>query len=134
MLYDDESDLQPASSSREYLESPGKAKRDALKEKLKKEGLQGFADKASSGDLKGLKLSVLKQQMKGEKDKQNKTADEAQDKKGSSMGTKTREQEIVAQRMSADAKPSTQQTMEQSQQEEKAQEEIQAQEVSGEGG
>jgi hypothetical protein len=80
---------------------------------------------------------VLRQQVAGQKDDEKKRGEQAhhsQDKKGTSISTKTREQEIASQTMGADAKPSAEQAVEQAKQDDKAQEEIQAEEVSTEGG
>jgi hypothetical protein len=128
MYYDDE-EIRGSTSSREFLESPAKAKREALRNKLKKDGLKPKTD-----NLQGLKLQMLKQKMEGRKDAEQKRNNEKKDGKGSSVSTKTREQEIKARQQTADEKPSTDQMVKQGQTQAKAQEEMQKQEVATEEG
>lgn len=126
MSYDDDADVSP--SSAEYAESPHEARRKALKEKLKKEGFGNIADKAGT-DLKGLKLAVLKAKVTKKDDAKTDKADA----KPASISTKTREQEIAAAKLTADAKPSVDRLVEQSKQAGQAKADLQQQqEVGGE--
>lgn len=127
MSYDDDADV--STSSAEYLESSHEAKRKALKEKLKKEGFGNVADKAGT-DLKSLKLAVLKEKV-GKKDDAAKA--DKPDAKPGSFGTKTREQEIAASKLTAGSKTSVEGLVQQGKQADKAQEDLQKQqEVGGE--
>ena len=132
MSYDADSDL-GTSSSREFLESPAKAKREALKRKLEKVGQKEAAQKPTA-DLKNLKLALLKSQVTEKSDDQAKKDQEAKNKP-TSFSTKTREQEIAAAKLGADSKPTTDQMVDQGKQEEKTKEEMQKQgDVQSEGG
>ena len=133
MPFDDDSDPQASSSSSTYFESPTKAKRDALQQKLAKQGLASLSQNPGAGDLKGLKLQVLKQQVEGKKDEEKKRDQGVKDKQTPSSGTKTREQEIASER-NPDPKPSAEQAVKQSAKDKKANEELQKNEVQGEGG
>lgn len=133
MPFDDDSDAPASSSSSAYFESPTKAKRDALKQTLAKQGLSSLSKNPGAGDLKGLKLQVLKQQVEGKKDEEKKRDQEVKDKQAPSSGTKTREQEIAVER-NVDPKPSAEQAVKQEAISKKANEEIQKNEVQGEGG
>lgn len=132
MLYDnDDSELLISSSDPRALESSTKARREALKLKLKKEGFQPSQD-GNVDPKQALKLSLLKSQMDGKKDEETRKAREVQ--RGSTHGTKTREQEIASGKMTADAKPSAQDIIRQEAESEAHDDEIQKQEVTGEGG
>lgn len=116
----------PSPSSAEYLESPHEAKKKELMRQLEKKGLK---DQVKPGaDLKQLKLTLLKGQVskKDEKPK-NEPVD-----KGTKSGTKTREQEIEAQKLTADTKPTVEQLTKQAAQDEKAEEQLKADEVQSE--
>ena len=131
MSYDDESDV--SRSSAEYLESPAKAKREALKRKLEKVGQKDAATKPTA-DLKNLKLALLKSQVRKNPDDQPKKDADTQ-KKPVSFSTKTREQEIAAEKVGGDSKPTTDQMLDLGKQEDKKKEEMQKQgDVQGEGG
>ncbi len=106
MSSDDDSEL--STSSREYLESPLKARREALKQKLRKEG---FHTAAQSGERKNLQLSVLKAEVT--KDRKAQVSKSLQNDRPSSFGTKTREQELKSQAMGADFQPTADQMMQQ---------------------
>ena len=129
MSYDEEDDF--SSSSREALDSPAKAKREALKRKLEKQGQKREADNPTA-DLKSLKLAMLKGQMAGQKDEQTKRDRLNQQKSSFNFGTKTREQQIAAQKSTTDAKPNQDQMLDQNKQDEKAKEEQRKEEVTGE--
>lgn len=91
---------------------------------------KGMKDEVKQGaDLKQLKLALLKGQM-NPKDDKSKAPKE--DKNASKSGTKTREQEIAAAKMTADAKPSAEQMVKQGQTDQKAEEELKADEVQSE--
>ncbi len=126
MSNDDEAFV--SQSSAEYLESPNKAKMKALKDKLKKQGIKVAADK--QGDLKALKLALLKGQVADKND--TKTADESADAKGTAQGTKTREQQISSAKLGADTKQSADQIVAQNQQDEKAEDALKEDEVQSE--
>ena len=129
MSYDDDSDLD--TSSREFLESPAKARREALKRKLEKVGQKEAAQKPTA-DLKSLQLAMLKSQVTKPDEKAKK---DQNPNKPTSFGTRTREQEIAAEKMSGDTKPTTDRMVEQGKQEDKAKEEMQKQgDVQSEGG
>ncbi len=112
MSYDDDADV--STSLREYIESPAKAKREALKQKLQKEGLKREADKPGA-DLKNLKLAMLKSQVAGKEDEQTKKDRERKKSPNAAM-TKSREDEIVAQKLTADVKASADQMVDQGRQ------------------
>ena len=120
MSTDDEADLSPSLSAK--YESPAKARREALKQKLQQEGLGHVAD-TSGADLKKLQLSMLKNQVTGKSDKKTKE-DQRKEKTPSSFVTKTREQEIASQKLSADTKLSTDQMVDQGKQAKQAMEEL----------
>lgn len=115
-------------SSAEYLESPNKAKMKALKAKLEKQGIRVAADKQN--DLKALKLALLKGRVDDKKD--DKATQNVVDAKGTKQGTKTREQEIAAGKMTADAKPSAEQMVSQSKQDAQAKATLKQDEVQSE--
>lgn len=123
MSSDDDSEL--STSSREYLESPAKAKREALRRKFEK---AGFGNDAKKGDaaLKSLKLSVLKSEVT-KKDNQPSPANAP-----ASFGTKTREQEIAAARLSGETKPTTDTILQQATMQQKAEEQLKQDEVQSE--
>lgn len=126
MSNDDEAFVSQGSA--EYFESPNKAKMKALKAKLEKQGIKVAADKQN--DLKALKLALLKGQVDDKKDE--KAAQNAADAKGTKQGTKTREQEIAASTLTADAKPSADQMVSQSRQDQQAKEALKQDEVQSE--
>ncbi len=128
MSYGDNS-AEPSPSSADYLESPHEAKRRALKEQLLKKGLKDEATKAGT-DLKSLKLALLKGQVDKKDEKNAQQPDEG--KKGGSMGTKTREQEIASRKLVADTKHSADQLVDQGEQDEKAEEALKQEEVQSE--
>lgn len=128
MYYDDE-EIRGSTSSREFLESPAKARREALKNKLKKEGI-----KPKTNDLQSLKRQVLQQKMDGQKDSEQKRDQEKKERQGTLIGTKTREQELKALQQTADEKPSAEQLVKQGQAQAKADEEMQKEEVATEEG
>ena len=125
MSTDDDSEL--STSSRDYLESPYKAKREALKQKLQKEGFNAEADQQGA-DLKNLKLSVLKAQVVEAKSVQSKNDQKSVDV-SSSFATLTREQEIEAAKLTAQTKPSTDQQVKQGRQQQKVEEELKREET-----
>lgn len=124
MNFDDS--LSPSPSSAEYLESPHEAKKKELMRQLEKKGLKDQVKPAA--DLKQLKLTLLKGQV-SKKDEKPKS--EPVDK-GTKSGTKTREQEIEAQKLTADIKPTAEQMTKQAAQDEKAEEKLKADEVQSE--
>lgn len=126
MFNDDESDV--SRSSAEYLESPEKAKMKALKAKLEKQGIRVAPDKQN--DLKTLKLALLKGQVTD--DKKDDKASEAAQAKGTSQGTKTREQQIAASKLGAETKQSTDQVVAQNTQDKKAEDTLKQTEVQSE--
>lgn len=131
MPFDDDSDV--STTSVDFLQSPTKAKREALKQKLKKEGLGHVAMSPSAASLQGLKLSVFRQQVAGKQDQEQKRDRQAKEEQGTSLGTKTREQEL-ANAKGIDTHPSAGQIAKEDAVHDKQQEEIQQQEVQGEGG
>ncbi len=131
MSSDDESDM--STSSAEYLESSTKARREALKRKLEKVGQKDAATKPTA-DLKGLKLAMLRSQVSKKNDDQSKK-DAEQRGNPISFVTKTREQEIAAEKVGGDSKPTADQMVDQGKQEDKKKEEMQKQgDVQSEGG
>lgn len=132
-MYDDEK-LRGSTSSREYLESPAKAQMKELRNRLKQEGVQSAAATPGSDNLQGLKLQMLKQKMDDRKDAAQRGEDAKTEQQGTSIGTKTREQEIRKQRRTADEKPSADQLVRQGTAQAKAQEEMQKEEVATEEG
>ncbi len=127
MSYDDENTL--STSSGAYLESPDKARLKELQKKMEKQGLKAEANKPGA-DLKSLKLTMLKNQVAS--DEKNKK-DENQ-KAPVTFGTKTREQEIAAQKLDGNTKQTTDQILAQDKQEAAAKAEEKKNEVTGEGG
>ncbi len=128
MSTDDEADLSPSLSAK--YESPAKAKREALKQKLQKEGGKQDTD-TPAADLKKLQLSMLKNQVAG-KDEDQTRKEKQNNKAPTSFVTKTREQEIVAQKQTADMKPSSDQMVEQGKQAAQAMEELKKDEAQSE--
>ncbi len=128
MSSDDDSEF--GTSSREFLESPLKAQREALKKKLQKEGMKSDASKQGT-DLKNLKLSVLKAQVSGKKDDQAKKDQESKNM-SQSFGTKTREQEIAASKMTAETKVTTDQMVDQGNIQQKVDQQIKQDETQSE--
>ena len=128
-LTDDDSDEWFSTSSAGFLESSAKAKRLALQQKLEKQGQKTDAN-APSSDVRMLKLSVLKNQVK--KADQSK---KVQEEKNASVtfGTKTHEQEISAEKKGGDAKPLVDQIIAQNTQAKTANAEKKKEEVTGEG-
>lgn len=125
MYFEDEDS--PSPSSAEYLESPHDAKRKALMRQLEKKGLK---DEVKQGaDLKQLKLTLLKGQVNPKDDKAKMQKEEKSTGKST---TKTREQEIAAQKLTADTKPSAEQMVTQGAQDEKAEETLKTDEVQSE--
>lgn len=127
MAYDDDT-LDSPSLSRDFGKSKEVQRLQNLKDKLKHEGKHVAADK-SEAELKGLKLSVLKQDVEGKKDEEKKR-DEKTEKKA--IGTKTREQALKQDKLAGNTKLSTDQIVSQGQKQAKIDEEIKEQEVSGE--
>ncbi len=128
MPSDDDSDI--SISSREYLESPAKAKCEALKQKLQKEGFKAEANKQGA-DLKGLKLSMLKAQVASRKDDQGKKDRESKNS-SQSIVTKTREQELEASTLAGDTKLTTDQMVDQGKQQQKIDDQIKQDETQSE--
>ncbi len=118
MLFDD--DLSSSTSSAEYLQSPHEAKRKELMRKLEKKGMKDAATKPGA-NLNDLKLALLKGQM----DKNNdKSALPKEEQKAGKTATKTREQEIASEKLTADAKPTAEQLAKQGTQDEKAEQNL----------
>jgi hypothetical protein len=126
MSFDDESDS-PSPSSADYFESPTEAKRKALMLKLEKQGLKN--DVKPGADLKQLKMTLLKGQLSKNDDK---TKQQQPEKNAGKGGTKTREQEIASQKLTADTKPNAEQMVKQGSQDQKAEEQLKADEVQSE--
>ena len=122
MLKDEDFDI--STSSADYLESPEKARMKALKAKLEKAGIKIPAHQQD--DLKSLKLALLKGQV------HDKDAKDDHQSKGTEQGTKTREEEIAAAKLSADAKPTTQKLVTQGSEDHKSSEELKKDEVQSE--
>lgn len=120
-------DDSPSPSSAEYLTSPHEAKRKALMQKLEKQSLKSQVKPGS--DLKQLKLTLLKGQVNPKDDKSKQPEPT---KAGAKQGTKTREQEIAAQKLTADAKPNAEQSATQGAQNKKAMEALKADEAQSE--
>lgn len=125
MYFEDEDS--PSPSSAEYLESPHDAKRKALMRQLEKKGLKDAVKPGA--DLKHLQLVLLKGQVNPKDDKAKAPPE---DQKASKSGTKTREQEIAAQKLTAETKPSAEQMVTQGAQDEKAEAALKADEVQSE--
>ncbi len=130
MLYDDD-EIRLSTSSAAYIESPLKAERKALMEKIAKEKLQG---PTNTGALTDLKKTVLLSQVSGKKDEEKKRGDRATKKQQSSIGTKTREQEIDERTMTANTKPTLENIVKQDADDRKTEQEIKAQESATEEG
>ena len=128
MSSDDDSELH--TSSAEYLESSTKAKQKELQRKLEKQGLKNAANKPGA-DLKSLQLAVLKSQVAGQKDDQTKKDQESKNA-SQSFGTKTREQEIAASKLTGETKVTTDQMVEQGKQDQKADDQIKQDETQSE--
>jgi hypothetical protein len=126
MPYDDDDLLDTPSLSRDFGKSKEAQRLQGLKDKLHKQGKK-IPTERSSADLKELKLSVLKQGIEGKKDDQTKKQE-----KSSSFGTKTREQEISAQKLGADTRMTTDKLVQQGVQKKKADDELHKQEISAE--
>ncbi len=124
-MFEDEDS--PSPSSAEYLESPHDAKRKALMRQLEKKGLKDAVKPGA--DLKQLQLTLLKGQVNAKDDKASMPKEE---KSTGKSATKTREQEIAAQKLTADTKPSAEQMVTQGAQDEKAEEALKTDEVQGE--
>ena len=125
MYFEDEDS--PSPSSAEYLESPHDAKRKALMRQLEKKGLK---DEVKQGaDLKQLKLTLLKGQMNPKDDKLKAPKE---DKNAGKSATKTREQEIASQKLTAETKPSAEQMVQQGAQDQKAEDQLKTDEVQSE--
>lgn len=124
-MFEDEDS--PSPSSAEYLESPHDAKRKALMRQLEKKGLKDAVKPGA--DLKQLQLTLLKGQVNAKDDK---TTMQKEEKNTGKSGTKTREQEIAAQKLTADTKPSAEQMVTQGAQDEKAEEALKTDEVQSE--
>ena len=77
---------------------------------------------------------MLKQNVAGQKDAEQKRDQQKKDEKGTSIGTKTREQLSRGQPLKSDESPTTDQLIRQGQAQAKAEEEIQAMEVTTEEG
>ena len=130
MDYDDDSVLSASDPTR--LESPAKAKRKALEQKLKKAGIVLQAS-GPFKDANKLKLSVLKNQFAGKSDEEQKRDDQNKDRQNQkSFGTKTREQQIKADQLTAVTVASVDQSVQQEKQAVAAKEEQQEQEIQGE--
>jgi hypothetical protein len=131
MQNDDELDISMSDPNR--FES-AKAKRKALEQKLKKEGLQLAAKGPAMADASRLKLSVLRNQFEGQKDDQQKR-DQKQKEKAAlkSFGTKTREQELKAGQLTADTNPNADQLVQQGNRDDAVQDEQKGTEIQGEG-
>ena len=125
MFEDDDS---PSPSSAEYLESPHEAKRKALLQKIEKKGIKDAATKPAA-DLKQLKLTLLRGQMEPKNDPSKAPKDE---KAVGKMATKTREQEIVSEKLTADTKPTAEQLVKQGTQDQKAEDALKTDEVQSE--
>lgn len=124
-MFEDEDS--PSPSSAEYLESPHDAKRKALMRQLEKKGLKDAVKPGA--DLKQLQLTLLKGQVNAKDDKATMQKEE---KSTGKSATKTREQEIAAQKLTADTKPSAEQMVTQGAQDEKAEEALKTDEVQSE--
>jgi hypothetical protein len=125
MRDDDDLELSLSMSDPARIESSAKAKRKALEQKLKEKNLSKVVPPGA--DKSKLKLSVLRQQMEGKKDDETKRDREEKNKSKTSLGTKTREQEIAAAKLDAGAKPTADKMVEQSEREEKTKEDMQRQ-------
>jgi len=126
MFPDDELDLSASDPAR--LESPAKARRKAFEQKLRKEGIDRKVNPASA-DKNKLKLSVLKQQMEGQKDEETKRDDKQNKKMDRSFGTKTREQELREAKLTAQTQPTADLSVQQAKREDTAKKEAQEHEI-----
>ena len=125
MLFDDDA---PSTSSADFLQSPHEAKRKELMRKLEKKGMRDAATKPGA-DLNDLRRALLKGQM----DKKNdKSMTPIEDKKPGKTATKTREQEIASEMLTADAKPTAEQLAKQGMQDEKAEQNLKDDEAQSE--
>lgn len=120
-------DLNISQSSAEYLESPHKAKMNALKRKLEEKGIKIEEDQQN--DLKALQLALLRGQVDKNADATKATTDAEAQAKGTNQGTKTREQEIKESTLNVETTVSTDQLVQQGKQAEKAMEELRQDEV-----
>ncbi|OGJ62074.1 hypothetical protein A3A67_00120 [Candidatus Peribacteria bacterium RIFCSPLOWO2_01_FULL_51_18] len=120
MLPDD--DLELSGSDQSKLESFIKAERKALDQKIKKAGLEKKINPATA-DKNRLKLNVLKQQLAEKKE------DGKKKEQSKSFGTKTREQEIAAAKLTAETKPTPDRLVLESKQEEAVKREQQKEEI-----
>ena len=125
MTTDDEAT--PSSSEAAYFESPNEARKKALIQKLKQQGKKQAAEKQGA-NLQDLKLALLKSQVTDKPDTA-KQQDDADQKSGSGLSTKTREQEVKADQMEADSKPNTDETVKQSNAQKKVEEEVMSTEI-----
>jgi len=126
MVTDDELELSASDPAR--IESSAKARRKALERTLKKEGLDNKIDTAAV-DKNKLKLDVLKQQLEGQKDEETKKDDKRKERGNRSFGTKTREQEISAAKLTADTTFNPDKLVQQGKQEEAVKKERQKEEI-----
>ncbi len=94
MLFDDNIS---STSSAEYLESPHEARRKELMRKLEKQGMKNAATKPGA-DLKDLKLALLRGQVDK---KEEKAVTSKEEQKAGATATKTREQEIASEKLTA---------------------------------
>jgi len=120
-------DISISQSSAEYLESPHKAKMKALKRKIEEKGIKVEGDQQH--DLKALQLALLRGQVDKNADVTKATTDAERQAKGTSQGTKTREQELAEGTLNAMKKLSTDDMVKQGKQQEKAMQELKKDEV-----
>ena len=125
-MYNDDDD--PELQDAQKLESPGRAKLQALQQKLKQEGLSS----TERMDLQELKKSMLKHQV--EKKKGRKGKERTERRELGAFKTTTREEEIKRSRLTADINPMPDQLLQQGKQDRKAEEEMRKEEIQGEGG
>lgn len=104
-MYADDDDIDIKSLAGSSSDSTSKRKQRALLQKLKEQGIDAKQAEQQTAAAGKLKLSVLKNQFAGKQDAEQKRDQENKEKAGSSQGTKTREQELKSQTMTADAKP-----------------------------
>lgn len=126
MVTDDELELSASDPAR--IESSAKARRKALERKMMEQNLEQKVDPAAA-DKSKLKLDVLKKRLEGEKDEKTKKDQQRKEKTGSSFQTMTREQEIQAQKLTAETQLTPDKLIEQGKQEEAVKKEQQKEEI-----